>query len=354
MAEVTDSTESGAREFSAKENVLGRPVLFEVRSRFVRLDAPRRISIVERELRLEPDQVLVKVNKSYICGSELHYYRGHYPEHVSLPKFLGHEGAGTIEKVGSKVSGYSVGDRVIVYADVLITPSGADPLFSDYSRAPSRCLQRIPDNIDFVTGALAEPLSAAVQAIYTAQPKLGDVCIVVGLGFQGIVILQGIKKSGARIVVGVDTVDSKLTLAKSFGADLTINATTENAVAKVLELTDGKGADLVIEAVGRVETVNQASAMLRKGGTLAMFGWVTRPALINLSDWHTKNLVPLVLKIPDYTGKMPWAEKGFELVRHGIIQVTPLITDEFRLGNISEAFVKYDTDPNVVKVAITP
>lgn len=325
-----------------------------VRSRFVRLDAPRKISIVEKELSVEADQVLVKVNRSYICGSELHYYRGHYPEYVSLPKFLGHEGAGTIEEVGSKVSGYSVGDRVIVYADVLITPSGADPLLSDYSRAPTRCLQRVPNDIDFATGALAEPLSAAVQAIFASQPVLGHICVILGLGFQGLVMLQGIKKSGASLVVGVDVIQSKLALAKSLGADIAIDAANEDAVTRVLEATDGKGADLVIEAVGRGETVNQASAMLRKGGVLAMFGWVTRPTPINLSDWHTKSLVPMVLKIPDYASKMPWAEKGFELIRDGIIDVRRLVTHEFRLEEISKAFMKYDTDPNVVKLAVTP
>ena len=217
-----------------------------------------------------------------------------------------------------------------------------------------RCLKRIPEDVDFATGALAEPLSAAIQAIYTAQPRLGDVCVVLGLGFQGLVILQGIKKSGASLVVGVDIVDSKLALAKGLGADMVIDTTKEDVVTRVLEVTDGKGADLVIEAVGRSETVNQASAMLRKGGTLAMFGWVTRPALINLSDWHTKSLVPLILKIPDYTRKMPWAEKGFQLIHNGIIEVRRLVTDEFRLNDVSKAFIKYDTDPNVVKVAITP
>jgi len=325
-----------------------------VRSRLGCLEAARKISLREREIEIDEQQVLVKVHRAYICGSELHYYRGHYPTYVSLPIFPGHEGGGTIVEVGSKVLDHSVGDKVIVYSDVLITPSGADPLYSDYARSPLRCLQRVPEGVDMDTACLAEPLSCAVEAIYSSGVELGDTAVVFGLGFMGQVILQGIKKNGAGTVIGVDVVDSKLKLARERGADVLINASEGDPVKRVLEVTNGKGADVSIEAVGVGKTVNQAASMLKKGGILGMFGWVTRPAEIDLSQWHTKYLRPRVLKIPSYREKMPWAERGFQLIKQGILEVRSLITQEYRLADLAEAFRQYDTDPNVIKIAIKP
>jgi len=329
-------------------------VIKMVKTRTGCLEATRKISLKEKEREITDDQVLVKVHKAYICGSELHYYRGHYPTYVSLPIFPGHEGGGTIVEVGSKVSDYSVGDKVIVYSDVLITPSGADPLFSDYARSPVRCLQRVPEGTDMDTACLAEPLSCAVDAIYSSGVELGDTAVVIGLGFMGQLILQGIKKSGAHSVIAVDVVDSKLKLARQRGADIIINTNEEDPVKSVLDQTNGEGADVVIEAVGIGKTVNQAASMLKKGGILGLFGWVTRPAEIDLSQWHTKYLRPKILKIPNYQAKMPWAEKGFQLIKQGILEVKSLITNEYPLAHLSEAFEKYDTDPNVIKIAIKP
>jgi len=325
-----------------------------VRSRLGCLEAARKISLREREIEIDEQQVLVKVHRAYICGSELHYYRGHYPTYVSLPIFPGHEGGGTIVEVGSKVLDHSVGDKVIVYSDVLITPSGADPLYSDYARSPLRCLQRIPEGVDMDTACLAEPLSCAVEAIFSSGVELGDTAVIFGLGFMGQVMLQGIKKNGAGTVIGVDVVDSKLKLARERGADVLINASEGDPVKRVLEVTNGKGADVSIEAVGVGKTVNQAASMLKKGGILGMFGWVTRPAEIDLSQWHTKYLRPRVLKIPSYREKMPWAERGFQLIKQGILEVRSLITQEYRLADLAEAFRQYDTDPNVIKIAIKP
>ena len=204
------------------------------------------------------------------------------------------------------------------------------------------------------TACLAEPLSCAVDAIYGCGVELGDTAVVIGLGFMGQLILQGIKKSGAHSVIAVDVVDSKLKLARQRGADIIINTSEEDPVKSVLDQTNGEGADVVIEAVGIGKTVNQAASMLKKGGILGLFGWVTRPAEIDLSQWHTKYLRPKILKIPNYQAKMPWAEKGFQLIKQGILEVKSLITNEYPLAHLSEAFEKYDTDPNVIKIAIKP
>lgn len=226
------------------------------------LEALRNISI--RETEIDETQVLAKVHKAHICGSELHYYRGNYPSYVSLPIFPGHERGGTIVEVGSKVSDYSVGDKVIVHSDVLITPSGADPLFPDYVRSPSRCLQHVPEGVDIDTACQAEPLSCAVNAIHESGVELGDVAVVIGLGYMGQVILQGVGELGAATVIGVSRSPSKLDLADNRGADSVVNASRESPVERVIDETGGRGADVAIEAAGKRKTVDQAASMLKK------------------------------------------------------------------------------------------
>ena len=200
----------------------------------------------------------------------------------------------------------------------------------------------------------AEPLSCAVNGIFNSDVKLGDIAVVIGLGYMGLVILQGIKKLGAATVIGVSRSPSKLKLAEKRGADMVVNATEEDPVKKIMDETNGSGVDVVIEAAGTGRTVNQAASMLKKGGTLGMFGWVTKPTEVDLSQWHVKNLRPRILKIPSYREKMPWAEKGFQLIKQGILEVKSLITHEYRLENLSEAFRKYDNDRTVIKVAVRP
>lgn len=325
-----------------------------VKTKFGCIVAPRKISFIEKDLEINDEQVLIKVYKAFLCGSELHYYRGEYPEYVSLPKCIGHEGAGEIVEVGKKVSKFNVGDKVIVYSDVLIGPSLADPLFSKYARAYVECLQLVPSGISLDIAGLAEPLSADIYTIYNCDAKLGDSCAIIGLGFHGQVIIQGLKRSGIKTIIGIDIVESKLKLAESRGADYTINSKKEDPIRIVNEITNGKGVDVAIEAVGKGETINLAASLLRKQGKLGLFGWVTRPTSIDLCTWHIKSLQIIMLKPPTFREKIFWAEKGFELIKKGIIEINSLISGEYPLEKLNEAFDRYDKDPNIIKLAIKP
>lgn len=323
-----------------------------VKTRQAALVAPRRWEIGEEELRVKPGWVVVKLDRSYLCGSELHYHRGNYPDYVQLPKKLGHEGAGAIVEVGPGVEDYRVGDKVVVYADVMISPSGATNLYADYSLAPTRCLQRIPEGVPVELGALAEPLAASVHSGYHTGVEVGDTAVVFGAGFAGLVIAQLVKAAGAGRLVVVDMAEAKLELAKRLGADLVVNAGQGDPVAAI-EAKLGKNAvDVAVDAVGAARVIDQATALLRKEGQLILYGWVTRPATIDLSTWHTKGLRPRVTKIGTYQEKMPWAERAFKLYRQGQLQLEPLVSGVYPLGEIQAAFERYDTDPAVIKVGI--
>ncbi len=323
-----------------------------VTTRQAALVGPRQWQIGEEDLKVRPGWVIVKLERSYLCGSELHYHRGNYPDYVQLPKKLGHEGAGTIVEAGPGVEDYQVGDRVVVYADVMINPSGATNLYADYSLAPTRCLQRIPEGVPTSVGALAEPVAASTHCGYHTGTEVGDTVVVFGGGFAGIVVAQIVKAAGAGTLVVVDMADEKLELARRLGADLTVNAAKVDAVAEI-EAKLGKNAvDVAVDAVGTGRVIDQATDLLRKEGKLILYGWVTRPATINLSTWHTKGLQPRVTKIGTYVEKMPWAERAFKLYRQGKLQLDPLVSCVYPLGEIQAAFERYDSDPSVIKVGL--
>ncbi len=238
---------------------------------------------------LEPNQVLVKTHQASVCGSERYHYRGISvrPEDEARggPETkigeeshgytfpigpLGHEGGGTIMEVGSGVSEYlgggkvSVGDRV----GSLIHPTYVDHWACDISR-----VQPIPDGISFEVGCLYEPLGCATWAAIHLGVKLGDVVAINGVGFAGNIMLQGAIKSGASKVIAVDVVQEKLEVAAQLGADRVINARDEDPVAVVLDLTDGEGVDVAVEAVGGTGVgIKQALGMACHNGILALYG----------------------------------------------------------------------------------
>ncbi|MGE5506938.1 MAG: zinc-dependent alcohol dehydrogenase [Chitinophagales bacterium] len=323
-----------------------------VKTRQAALVGPRQWELFESELELKPGFVLVKLDRAYLCGSELHYHRGNYPDYVKLPMKLGHEGAGTVVEVGPGVEGWQVGDKAVVYADVMISPSGATNLYADYSLAPARCLQRIPEGVPVELGALAEPLASALHCGYHTGVEVGDTVVVFGGGFAGLVVAQIAKAAGAGALVVVDMAEEKLELAKKLGADLVVNAAKVDAAAYITEQLGKNAVDVAVDAVGTARVIDQATDVLRKEGQLILYGWVTRPATINLSTWHTKGLRPRVTKIGSYVEKMPWAERGFKLYKQGKLPLEALVSACYPLGEIQAAFDRYDTDPAMIKIGL--
>jgi threonine dehydrogenase-like Zn-dependent dehydrogenase len=242
--------------------------------------------------KLEPNQVLIQTHQASVCGSERYYYRGisvraqdeargrpdqraaqlssGRREHAYPMGPLGHEGGGTILEVGSAVREYlgggtvSIGDRVggLVY-----------PTYTDYWVTDVDNVQPIPEGVPFEVGCLYEPLGCAAWAARHLGIRLGDTTAINGVGFAGNILLQGAVRSGASLVIAVDTVESKLNIARELGADVTINASEEDPVAVVNELTAGQGVDVAVEAVGGTGIgIVQAVGMVAHNGVLALYG----------------------------------------------------------------------------------
>ncbi len=317
-----------------------------MKTRATQLKAPGQIVLAERELTVGPEEVLVKGHLSGICGSDKAMYRGDIPDKITLPLWIGHESGGTVVDVGSKVREYGPGDKVMVF--------NWCNTFADYYVVPVAGLQPVPDGLDMDLAALGEPIACAMYSALTCGARLGDVVVVYGMGFAGGIIAQAVKRIGAYKVVAVDVAEHKLDIARRLGGDVHINAKTADPVKAVLDLTDGRGADVVVEAAGTEVSMNQATAMLKHNGILALYSWITQPITLNISRWHDDGLQVRTTGLVHHTEqeRVIWTPWALRPVVQGLVDVRSLITHEFPLEKVGEAFAVADKDPGAIKVIV--
>ena len=231
------------------------------------------------------NEVLVKLEAVGICGSDMHYYQhGRIGDFIVDGDFiLGHEAAGTVVEIGKNVRNLKVGDRVALEpgktcgkcefcksglynlcpdVEFFATPP-YHGVFVNYVNHPEDMCFKLPDNVSSVEGALVEPLSVGLHATGQGGVKLGDTVVIFGTGCIGLSTLLSSKAKGASTIIVVDMMENRLTKAKELGATHTVNAREVNAVDKILELTNQKGAHVVIETAGAAATVKQTVDVLR-------------------------------------------------------------------------------------------
>ncbi|MBC7344042.1 MAG: alcohol dehydrogenase catalytic domain-containing protein, partial [Clostridia bacterium] len=238
-----------------------------------------------------PGEVLVQVKACGICGSDLHMLDG-TTKLGYYPMTLGHEFAGVIAEVGPEVEGWQSGDRVCV--DFLVTcgqclqcltgresicPNrkglglATDGGFAEFAKVPAKNLISLPENIPFeigaiITDAVATPFHAITKR---SNVKLGDTVVVFGAGGLGVHAIQLLRLCGT-FIIAIDISDTILERAKTFGADVTINAQVTDPAAEVKKITSGMGADVAFEFIGLQETIYQTVNCLRPGGRAVIVG----------------------------------------------------------------------------------
>ncbi len=326
-----------------------------ITTRAALLKGPRDIELKEKELVCGDNEVIVKNHLIGICGSDKSFYRGQLPpktaEFRQDPKFpfwLGHESGGTVVEVGAKVSEYQVGDQVIAF--------GWCNNFADYFVAQPFQLQPAPAGLDMDLVSLGEPIACAMYSGLHAGVQLGDVVVVMGGGFAGQIIAQCAKKKGATKVVVADVLDGKLELARKLGADVTVNLTTANLAAIVADMTGGVGADVVVEAAGSESSFNTASEIIKHNGKFVFYSWVTQPITLNISRWHDDGLefINTCLVHHTWRERYVWTPPSLRPVVQGDVAIKPLITNEFKLSEIKEAFALADKDDTAIKIVLRP
>jgi len=317
------------------------------------------------------DEVLIKVKYCGICGSDWSIYTGKYAAE-KLPLITGHEFWGVIDEVGKNTVGLKVGDRVA--ADLCLTCGNCyfcrrgDGLlcqtftqlgihthggFAEYVNVPAKNCYLLPDEIDDYAATMVEPLTTAIQASRRMDNELGASVVVLGAGL-GVLHASVAKLRGATPVILVDGNAERLAIAKKMGAaDYFINiGETPDAVAEVMRLTGGIGADYVIEAVGFSKTYEQAFNMLRRGGKLEAFGICAPDDMAALSPFE------FVLGEKKVSGSCAgigndWGV-AINLLQYKRLDPSPMYSLVVPLSELEDALNEIQTNKSLMKVLVSP
>lgn len=314
------------------------------------------IGFEERDIpRPKANEVLVKLEYVGICGSDLHYYEtGAIGDYVVKPPFvLGHEPGGVVVEVGEAVQHLKVGDRVALEPgktcghcefcregkynlcpDVIFfaTPP-VDGVFQEYVAHEADLCFKLPENVSTLEGALIEPLAVGFHAAIQGDAHLGQKAVVMGAGCIGLVSMMALKARGVSKVYVVDIMEKRLEKALELGADGVINGAKEDVLESVKKLTDGKGADLIIEAAGSEITTRQAVQMAKKGSNIVLVGYSKSGEMkLPMSLILDKELT--LKTVFRYRHIYPMA---IEAVASGKVNLKGIVTDIFPLEEAQKA-----------------
>jgi len=319
------------------------------------------------------DDILIRIKACGICGSDVHGFTGKTGRRIP-PLIMGHEAAGIVEGLGKNVSGFEKSDRVCfdstVYCNkceacrvglfnrcderqvlgVSVPAFKRHGAFAEFVAVPWWIVSKIPDELSFINAALLEPTSIGTHAANRAPISSNDTVVVIGAGTIGLFILQGARLHGAAKIIAVDINNFRLDLAKKLGANVLINPLESNLSKTILQETEGKGANVTLEAVGYAKTFADAVSITRMGGYIVAVGNLQKNAEFDLQQ--------LVAKEHNFIGS--YASSGefsdcIELVASGKINVEPLISDVLPLKEGPGAFGRLlKAEENLLKIVLEP
>jgi S-(hydroxymethyl)glutathione dehydrogenase / alcohol dehydrogenase len=367
MTDTSSSTDTGASTGTAKAAVLNA------------VDTPLQIRDDITVAAPQEGEVRVKMAASGVCHSDVSVQNGTIP--LATPLVLGHEGAGVITEVGPGVTDRAVGDHVVLSwvpqcgecyfcargqgflceknAAVSLgglmdgtkrfsTPDGElgqmayCGTFSSESIVPAISTVKIPDDVPLGAAALigCGVLTGVGAALNTADIREGDSVVVIGCGGVGLNVIQGARIAGATTIIAVDMFDSKLEMAKDFGATEVVNAGEGDPVAKVMELTGGRGADVSFEVIGLGPTIDQAINMARAGGEVVLVGVPRLDVMMNLNAAFTFLYTAKTIKGCWYGSANVDTDvpRMIELYQKGELKLDELISREIKVDEVNEAF----------------
>lgn len=331
-----------------------------------------KMGFVEREVPQPADnEVLVKLEYVGICGSDMHYYEtGRIGDYVVEPPFvLGHEPGGVVVEVGKDVKHLKVGDRVALEPGktcghcefckegkynlcpdvVFFATPPVDGVFQEYVAHKAALCFKLPDNVDTMEGALIEPLAVGFHAANQGGAHAGQTAVVFGAGCIGLVSMMALKAEGVSKVYVVDIMQKRLDKAMELGATEVINSMDTDVMAEIARLTEGKGADLIIETAGMEITTRQAIHIAKKGATIVLVGYsktgeMTLPMSLALDKELTFKTVFR------YRHIYPMA---IEAVASGKVNLKGIVSNVFDFDDIQNAMDKSISDKaNIVKSVV--
>jgi len=302
------------------------------------------------------DKVVIQVAFTGICGSDIHTFKGEY-KNPKTPVVLGHEFSGTIVEVGPDVKEYKVGDRVV--SETTYETCGecryckerdynlcsnrkgigtqVDGSMTEFVLAREESLHLIPDNVSFEAAAFSEPLACTTHAVMEkTHVNDGDVVLVIGPGPIGILAAQVAQAEGGNVILSGITQDKdRLEFAKKLGIQHTIDSQAEDLEAFVLGLTDGYGADIVIDASGAVPAVNQALKLTAKKGDFVQLGLFAKSVV----EIDTESIIQREINYIGSRSQKPssW-DKALKLLAEEKVDTETMITKVYPVSEWHEAF----------------
>lgn len=304
----------------------------------------------------EPTDAVVKILKTTICGTDLHIMKGDVPT-VTEGRIIGHEGVGMIEEIGAAVSSFKKGDHVLIscitacgkceyckkamYSHCVqggwILGNTIDGTQAEYVRIPfaDTSLYPVPEGADEeALVMLSDILPTGFECgVLNGQVKPGDTLAIVGAGPIGLAALLTAQFYAPAVIIMIDQDDNRLQVAKTFGATHTINSSQENALEKVLQLTNDRGVDTAIEAVGIPATFELCTAIIGAGGHVANIGVHGKSVTLHLETLWSRNIT-ITTSLVDTTS----TPLLLKTVQSGKIDPNQLITHHFKLDQIMEAY----------------
>jgi len=346
---------------------------------------PGRIVLDEKPVpEVGPLDALMRITTTTICGTDVHILKGEYPVKPGLT--VGHEPVGVIEKLGSAVRGYREGQRVIAGA---ITPSGhsaaclcgqfsqdgadekhgfkaiggwkfgntIDGCQAEYVLVPDAManLAPVPDELtDEQVLMCPDIMSTGFSGAESGAVRIGDTVAVFAQGPIGLCATAGARLSGATTIIAVESVPARMEVARAMGADHVVDFRSVNPVDEIMRLTDGRGVDVSIEALGTQATFEGALRVLRPGGTLSSLGVYSSDLTIPLGPFAA-GLSDLKIVTTLCPGGKERMRRLMAVIAGGRVDLKPLVTHRFKLDEIEAAYDLFSHQRDgVLKVAITP
>jgi L-iditol 2-dehydrogenase len=296
------------------------------------------------------DDVLIEIKTAGVCGSDLHGYTGQSGRRTP-PVVMGHEATGRVVETGTGVNDLPHGTRVAIHpiddsrGERRLLGKDAPGAFAQYVVWPARNLVPLPDAVTFEHGALVEPLAVAVRAVNRAGPGGAASAVVVGAGTIGLLVASVLKHRGVATVVISDPSPERRGVASNIGVDVAVDPRQIDIAEVVLDLTDGRGADVAFEAVGIAATVAQAHAVVKDGGTVVWIGNNVRLIDVDMQQVVTRELAVLgtyAMSGDDFVDALG-------LLEAGAIDVANLINRWATLPEGPALFDELLASPSIVK-----
>ncbi len=340
---------------------------------------PGKIELQERPIpTVGPTDALIKVTTTTICGTDVHILKGEYP--VAPGRIVGHEPVGVIHELGSAVTGYNIGQRVIVGA---ITPCGQcyscldhhqaqcggkamggwrfgntiDGCQAEYFLVPFAManLALVPDELsDEEVLMCPDIMSTGFGGAESGQIKIGDAVAIFAQGPIGLCVTAGAKLKGASKIIVIDNIPRRLEMAKQLGADITIDFSKANPIEEIMKHTNGMGVDVAVEALGVQNTFENCLRALKPGGTLSSLGVYSGKLSLPI-DAFAAGLGDHKIVTTLCPGGKERMRRLISIIQSNRVNLKPLVTHRFSLDKIEEAYDLFANQRDgVLKVAIIP